>query len=157
MFLLAGSAQAVRKNQQAKQHPSGRRLVAAAPDQPDQQAQSIDQRANAYGQGQPGMLKIRHQRQVKQLGDHQHDDGNFHRRLDILFGIKARCQHLDGHQSEQPGAVAHQRAGSLLHVFGGESAVVIKRRDQWLRKRQQRHRRWHGQQHDDAQAPVEHG
>ena len=103
------------------------------------------------------MLQIRHQDQVHQLRQDQHNDGNTHRRTDILIGIKTRCQHLDSDQAEQPQAVTHERTRGLQYVAVSESAVVVERCDQRLRKGQQRHRAGHRQQDHQPQAPVQHG
>ncbi len=103
------------------------------------------------------MLEKRHQGQVQQLRDHQHHHRDLHRRADVLAGVKARRQHLDRHQPDQAGAVTHERRGGLIHIPVGEGAVVVERGDQRLGKGQQRHRTRHGQQHHDAQAPVQHG
>ena len=103
------------------------------------------------------MLERGHQHDVQQLRDHQHHDGDAHRRAHVLAGVEARRQHLDRHQADQASAVADQRQGDLRHVAVLESAVVEQGGDQRLGEHQQRDRSRHGQQHDQAQAPVEHG
>ena len=102
------------------------------------------------------MLEIRYKNKVKQLCDDQHHDGNAHRSFNVLAGIKAWRQHLDGHQADQPRAIAHQRSGGLRHVPVGKRAVVVERSHQRLGKCQKRHGTGQAQQQHNAQAPIEH-
>ena len=103
------------------------------------------------------MLQIGHQDQIEQLRDDEDHDGNAHRRLDVLAGIKTRRQHLDRDQPQQAGAVAHQGQRGLPDVAVGKGTVVVKRGNQRLGKRQQRSSAGNRQQHDNAQTPVQHG
>ena len=98
-----------------------------------------------------------HQHHVEQLRDHQHHHSNLHRGADVLAGVVARRQHLDGDQAQQTRTIARQGHGDLPHIAIGQLAVVEQRGHEWLRKGQQRHGTRHGQQHHHAQAPVEHG
>ena len=100
---------------------------------------------------QPG-----HQQQIQELGDEQYADGNLHRRAQVLPRKKRRRQHLDGHQAEQPNAIAAQGQHRHRHVAGFEGAVVEQHRHQADRKNQQRQRTRQRQQDHQAQAPVQH-
>ena len=98
-----------------------------------------------------------HQDQVEQLGDDQHHDGDLDGRADVLAGVVARRQHLDGHQAHQACAVADQRQGDLAHVAVLQRTAVEQRGHQRLGKSEQAHGARHGQQHHQAQPPVQHG
>jgi hypothetical protein len=102
------------------------------------------------------MAEPGHEHDVHRLRRGQHDDGDAHRRADVLPRIEARRQYLDTHQAHQADAVAHQRARGLLHVLRLELAVVEQHRHQRLRKDDQRHRAGQRQQQQHPQAPVEH-
>ena len=99
----------------------------------------------------------RHQSHIEQLRDDQHHHGNFYGRADVLAGVITGRQHLDGHQPQQTGPIPNQGDGDLAYVAVEQGAVVEQRGHQRRGKGEQCHRSGHGQQHHDAQTPVEHG
>ena len=102
------------------------------------------------------MLQIRHKHHVHQLRDDQHHDGDAYGRFDVLAGVKAGSQHLDGDQADQPRAITHQGGGGLVHVPVRECPIVVQRGHQRLGKGQQGDGARHSQQHHNAQTPVQH-
>src|SRR5690606_4671725 len=68
---------------QRKPPPARRGPINAAPQQPGQQRQRVERRSQADGQGQAGVRQRWHQRQVHQLGGHQHHDGDLDRGADV--------------------------------------------------------------------------
>ena len=103
------------------------------------------------------MVDERHQNGVEDLGDDQHHDGNLDRGAHILAGVVAGRQHLDGYQAQQARPIASQRHGNLPHIGVCQLAVVEQGGHQGFGKSEQRHGTGHGQQHHDAQTPVQHG
>ncbi len=92
---------------------------------------------------------------VHGLREHEHRDGDLHRRAHVLAGVEAGREDLHADQAQQADAVAHQRVDRLLHIARRHRAVVVQHRDQRLRKHQQCHRARQRQQQHEAQAPVE--
>ena len=103
------------------------------------------------------MGQIRDQYNIHHLRKTQHDNCNFHRCFDVLTCVVTRRQDLDGDQSQQTHTVPSQCQSGLLNITVCKSTIVIEHRHQWLRKNQQGCSTRQCQQHNQTQAPIEHG
>ncbi|MNG01637.1 hypothetical protein D3C84_846270 [compost metagenome] len=75
-------------------------------------------------QSQTGMGQRPDQHQVEQLGNHQGENCDFHRRANVLLRIKARSQHFDHDNPKQPDRIRNERALSHGRIEGVELAVL---------------------------------
>src|SRR5690606_12626975 len=111
--------------------------------------------AQPYRQGQPGVGKLGNQDQVEDLGQHQDEQGNAHRCTDILLGIEAWGQDLDGQQTNQAHGIRHDGQPGLHDIGGAESTIVEQGGNQSIRQQGQAQGGRQAQQQYQAQAPIQ--
>ncbi|MNQ87708.1 hypothetical protein D3C85_1029410 [compost metagenome] len=140
---------------EAELPPARLRLIHLLLAQLIEQQSRIEAGAETDGQRQACVFQRTDQGQVEQLGDHQGENRDFYRGADVLLRIKARRQHLDQDNPEQPHRIGHQRALSHGGIKGAELTVLEQRNGQRLGQDPQRQGAWQYQHTTQAQAPVE--
>src|SRR5438445_5888540 len=101
------------------------------------------------------VLEGNDQRDVHELGGDQGYDGDSARRRNILPRIKARRQHFDEDEPEEPRAVGHERLARHPDVALPELPVVKQGRDERQREQGQRDSRRRREDERQTQTPVE--
>src|SRR5690606_39799230 len=98
------------------------------------QGQRIDGGTQANRQGQSGVGKGGHQHQIEELGNDQDGNGDAYGSADILAGVKAGGQNLDGQQANQTNRIGPHCQLGLGNVSGGKRTVVKQGGDQTVRQ-----------------------
>ncbi|MNY56349.1 hypothetical protein D3C86_1924200 [compost metagenome] len=93
--------------------------------------------------------------QVEQLRHHQGENGDFHRRANVLLGIEPRRQHLDHDDPEQAHRVGDQCPLGHQRIEGIELAILEQRDGQRLGQDPQCQGTRQHQHETQAQAPIE--
>src|SRR5471032_903223 len=119
------------------------------------QQPGIDTGTGADRQGQASVSQRANQHQVEQLSDDQGENRDFYRGADVLLRIKARRQHLDHDNPEQPDRICDQRPLGHGGIKRTELTVLEQRNGQRLRQNSQRQGARQHQHEAQAQAPVE--
>ena len=122
--------------------------------------QGVEQRgvqacAEADGEREADVFERHDEGKVHDLGNNQREHGDFHRRFDVLFGIKGGREHLDHNLADNAEGAGHQRVFGHHRVVGGEAFVDEHGGDQRVGEHGQPQRGGRGQQATQPQPPVE--
>lgn len=139
-----------------EERPAGTGLVNIRLTQMIVQQAGIDAGAEADGKRQPGVAQIQpeDEHEIHELCRHQRENGDLHRRFDVLAGIEGRCQHLDHDQAEQTKTIGNQRLARHPDIMIGECAVMKQAGNQRHCQHRKRHRGRQSENESEPQAPV---
>ncbi|MCY1423384.1 hypothetical protein D9M71_390940 [compost metagenome] len=115
----------------------------------------IEAGAGADGERQARVSQRTNQQQVEQLSDDQRENCDFHRRADVLLRIKARRQHFNHDNPEQPDGIGDQRTLGHGRIMGIELTILEQGNRQRLGQNPQRQGARQYQHEAQTQAPIE--
>ena len=123
--------------------------------QKEKQQTCIQTRAQTDSEGQTDVFERRNEGKVHQLRANQRENSDFNGGFDVLAGVETGRQHFNHNQTDQAEGIGNQRILGHLRVVQRKFTVHEQGRNQRERQHGKADGGRQGQQHTQAQPPVE--
>ena len=123
--------------------------------QKEKQQACIQTRAQTNSEGQTDVFERRNEGKVHQLRANQRENSDLNGGFDVLAGVEAGCQHFNHNQPDQAEGIGNQSVLGHLRIVQRKLTVHEQGRNQRERQHGKADGGRQGQQHAQAQTPVE--